>query len=156
MKKYNISDLLPHRPPMQFITDIESIDFNAQNLVARVDITPDDLMYDKNLGGVPSWISLEYMAQAIGCFIGAADYEQDPTTKPAVGFVLGSRKLSINIPAYIVGQGYFVHVSGTFCDKNIANFDCEIYNSENNLVASGAINVFRPDDIKQFMDERNE
>ena len=156
MQKYNISDLLPHRVPMQFITDIESVDFDSQKLVARVDITTDDLMYDKNIGGVPSWISLEYMAQAVGCFIGAADRAQDPNSKPMVGFVLGSRKLSVNIPTYVAGQSYFVHVHGTFCDKNIANFDCEIYNSENNLMASGSINVFRPDDIKQFMDARNE
>lgn len=156
MQKYNISDLLPHRPPMQLITDIESVDFDAQKLIARVDITTNDLMYDENIGGVPSWISLEYMAQAIGCFIGAADRAKDPNSVPGVGFVLGSRRLSVNIPAYIAGQSYFVHVCGLFCDKNIANFDCEIYNSENNLVASGAINVFRPDDIQQFMDERNE
>lgn len=156
MQKYNISDLLPHRPPMQLITAIESVDFDAQKLVARVDITTDDLMYDENIGGVPSWISLEYMAQAIGCFIGAADRAKDPNSVPGVGFVLGSRRLSVNIPAYIAGQSYFVHVSGLFCDKNIANFDCKIYNSENNPVASGAINVFRPDDIQQFMDERDE
>ena len=156
MKKYNISDLLPHRPPMQLITAVESVDFDAQTLVARVDITKDDLMYDVNIGGVPSWISLEYMAQAIGCFIGDEDLEQNPNSVPSVGFVLGSRKLIVNIPTYLVGQSYFIHVVSLFCDKNIANFDCQIYNSDNNLVASGAINVFRPDDIKQFMDERDE
>lgn len=156
MKDYNISDLLPHKPPMQLITAVESVDFNAQKLVARVDITDQDLMYDKTIGGIPSWISLEYMAQAIGCFIGAADLEQNPKSVPAVGFVLGSRKLSVNIPAYLGGQSYFVHVKSVFCDKNIANFECQIYNSDNNLVASGAINVFRPDDIKKFMDERDE
>ena len=156
MTEYNISDLLPHRAPMQLITAVESVDFDTQTLVARVDITPDDLMYDANIGGVPSWISLEYMAQAIGCFIGAADRRQNPDSVPSVGFVLGSRRLSVNIPTYLVGQSYFIHVASLFCDKNIANFDCQIYNSDNNLVASGAINVFRPDDIKQFMDERDE
>ncbi|MBO4745564.1 MAG: hypothetical protein J5613_00645 [Alphaproteobacteria bacterium] len=156
MKDYNISDLLPHRPPMQLITAVESVDFDAQKLVARVDITRDDIMFDENIGGVPSWISLEYMAQAIGCFIGAADREQNPDSVPVVGFVLGSRKLSVDIPTYLVDQSYFVHVTALFFDKNIANFDCQIYNSNNQLVASGAINVFRPDDIKQFMETRNE
>ena len=156
MKKYNISDLLPHRPPMQLITAVESVDFDKQTLIARVDITKDDLMYDESIGGIPSWISLEYMAQAVGCFIGAADRENDPNAEPSVGFVLGSRKLSVNIPTYLVNQSYFVHVTSVFYDKNIANFDCQIYNSDNNLVASGAINVFRPDDIEKFMDIRNE
>lgn len=156
MEQYNIPDLLPHRPPMQLITAVESVDFDTQTLIARVDITPDDLMYDENTGGVPSWISLEYMAQAIGCFIGAADRLENPNSKPAVGFVLGSRKMTVNIPTYLADQSYFVHVASAFCDKNIANFDCKIYNADNDLVASGAINVFRPDDIKQFMEMRNE
>ena len=156
MENYNISDLLPHRPPMQLITAVESVDFDAQTLVARVDITKDDLMYDEIINGIPSWISLEYMAQAVGCFIGAADRRRDPLSVPAVGFVLGSRKLSAKIPTYLVNQSYFVHVKSVFNDKNIANFDCQIYNSDNELVATGAINVFRPDDIKQFMDAQNE
>ena len=156
MKNYNISDLLPHRPPMQLITAVESVDFENQTLVARVDITQNDLMYDDNIGGIPSWISLEYMAQAIGCFIGAADLERDPNSVPGVGFVLGSRKMSVNIPTYLVGQSYFIHVAAVFFDKNIANFDCQIYNSDNNLVASGAINVFRPDDIQKFMENQDD
>ena len=156
MEQYNISDLLPHRPPMQFITAVESVDFDKQTLVARVDITKEDLMYDANIGGIPSWISLEYMAQAVGCFIGATDHRQNPNAKPVVGFVLGSRKLAVNIPTYLVNQSYFVHVAAVFFDKNIANFDCQIYNQDNDIVATGAINVFRPDDIQQFMGAQNE
>ena len=135
---------------------MQSVDLENQTLIARVDITAQDLMYDSELGGVPSWISLEYMAQAVGCFIGAADRRRDPLSVPAVGFVLGSRKLSAKIPTYLVNQSYFVHVKSVFNDKNIANFDCQIYNSDNELVAMGAIYVFRPDDIKQFMDAQDE
>ena len=156
MEKYNVSDLIPQKAPMQFITAIESIDFDKQTLVARVDVTDKDLMYDSKLGGVPSWISLEYMAQTLACFIGANDLKESSNAKPAVGFILGSRKLSVNIPTYMANQSYYVQVTSSFCDKNIANFDCQIYNQENNLVAFGVLNVFRPDDIQQFMDERNE
>ena len=156
MEKYTISDLIPQRPPMQLITAIESIDLEKQTLLARVDVTTDDLMYDAALGGVPSWVTLEYMAQAIGCFIGANDLATAPDTKPVVGFVLGSRKLSVDIPVYLAGQSYYIDIVSSFCDKNIANFECQIYNSDKQLVASGAVNVFRPDDIQKFMDERND
>ena len=69
---------------------------------------------------------------------------------------MGSRRLSVHIPTYILGQSYFIHVTSIFRDKNIANFDCQIYNPSGDLVANGTLNVFRPDDIKQFMDEKNE
>lgn len=156
MEKYTISDLIPQRPPMQLITAIESLDLEKQTLVARVDVTTGDLMYDAALGGVPSWVSLEYMAQAIACFIGANDLASAPDAEPVIGFVLGSRKLSVNIPAYLAGQSYYIDIVSSFCDKNIANFECQIYNQDKQVVASGAVNVFRPDDIHKFMDERHE
>ncbi|MFQ6703613.1 MAG: hypothetical protein ACLRFP_00845 [Alphaproteobacteria bacterium] len=43
-----------------------------------------------------------------------------------------------------------------FCDQNIASFDCKIVDEDNNVVAAGALNAFRPDDIKQFMESNNE
>ncbi len=154
--KFTISELLPHRPPMQLITAIESIDLKKQIMVARIDINREDLLYQSNIDGVPSWISLEYMAQAIGCFIGYGDHVKNPLATPVVGFVLGTRKLSVEIPTYLAGQSYFIHISSLFCDNNMANFECKIYNQTNEIVASAAINVFRPDDIEQFMGKQHE
>lgn len=156
MVEYNISDLLPQRPPMQFITAIESVDFDTGKLIARVDITHDDLLYMADINGVPSWAALEYMAQSIGCFIGALDRKNNPNGAPAVGFVLGSRKLSVKVPTFNVDESYYVHVSASFCDTNIASFECAVYDKNNNVVADGALNVYRPDDIKKFMEEIHE
>lgn len=156
MVEYNISELLPQRPPMQFITAIESVDFDAGNLVARVDVTPQDLLYMSDINGVPSWAALEYMAQSIGCFIGCQDRHNNPSGAPAVGFVLGSRKLSVNVPTFNVDESYYIHVSALFCDSNIASFECTIYNQNNESVANGALNVYRPDDIKKFMEDIDE
>lgn len=156
MNEYKISDLLPQRPPMQFITAVDSVDFDAEKLVARVDVTHDDLLYMADIDGVPSWVALEYMAQSIGCFIGIMDRQKDPTGTPAVGFVLGSRRISVNVPVFNVDESYFIHVSGLFCDTNIASFECVIYNQNQEKVAEGTLNVYRPDDIKKFMEDINE
>ena len=43
-----------------------------------------------------------------------------------------------------------------FCDKNMASFDCQIMDDKDNIVASGVLNAFRPDDIKDFMENKNE
>ena len=156
MKKYDLTKLIPQKAPMVFISDVENFDYENQTLVTRVDIRDTDLMFDKNLGGVPSWASLEFMAQSIACCVGLCDLHENPDAEPVVGFVLGSRKISVFKPVYLVNHSYFVHIKSLFFDKNIASFDCQILDEDGNVMASGALNAFRPDDIKKFMEQTHE
>ena len=156
MNKYDLTKLIPQRSPMIFLSNVDEFDYENQTLVARVDVRDTDLMFDKNLGGIPSCASLEFMAQSVACYIGLSDLHDNPNAKPVVGFVLGSRKISVLTPVYLVNHSYFVHVKSMFCDNNIASFDCQIFDKNKNLVSSGALNAFRPDDIKKFMENNNE
>ena len=156
MSKYDLTKLIPQRAPMIFLSDVEEFDYENQSLIARVDVSETDLLFDKNLGGIPSWASLEFMAQSVAAYVGLGDLHNNPNASPAVGFVLGSRKISVSSPVYLVNHSYFIHVKSMFCDQNIASFDCQIVDADNNVIASGALNAFRPDDIKQFMENKNE
>ena len=149
-------DLLPQKAPMAFITAIESVDFDAQTMVTRIDVHDTDLLFQKNLGGVPGCVALEYMAQSIACYIGADDIHRTGMTKAVAGFIMGSRDLHVMIPTFNVDESYYVHVQSMFCDDNIASFECNIYDSKNNLVANANLNAFRPNDINDFMGEINE
>lgn len=153
---YNPSDLLPQKPPMAFISAIESADFNAQTMVARVDIKDTDLMFQKNLNGVPSAVALEYMAQAIACYIGAEEVNRVGKTSAAAGFILGSRDLHVEIPVFLVEKSYYVYIKSLFCDSNMASFECSIKDENEEIVATGNLNAFRPDNIKDFMENINE
>lgn len=149
-------DLIPQKAPMAFITDIESIDFENQKMVTRVDVRDTDLLYQKNLNGVPSVAALEYMAQSIACYIGAQDIHITGETKAIAGFIMGSRDLHFMIPKFNVDESYYVYVQSLFCDNNIASFECKIYDANNTLVAEGNLNAFRPDDLNNFMENGNE
>ena len=74
-------DLLPQKAPMAFITDIESVDFDNQKMITRIDIRDTDLLYQKNINGISSVAALEYMAQSIACYIGAQDIHITGETK---------------------------------------------------------------------------
>lgn len=149
-------DLLPQKPPMAFITAIESIDFDNQKMIARIDVKNTDLLFQKNINGIPSAAALEYMAQSIACYIGAQDIHLTGETKAVAGFIMGSRDLHIMIPKFNIDESYYVRVQSLFCDNNIASFECEIYDSNNKMVANGNLNAFRPDDINNFMENENE
>lgn len=156
MSRYDLTKIIPQRSPMVFLSDIESFDYENETLIARIDVRDTDIMFDKNLGGIPSCASLEFMAQSIASFVGLSDLRNNPNAAPAVGFVLGSRKISVLKPVYLLGHSYFVHVKSLFCDQNIASFDCQIFDENNNVIAIGALNAFRPDDITKFMENNNE
>lgn len=156
MNKYDLTKIIPQRAPMIFLSDVQEFDYENQSLIARVDVHDDDLLFDKKLGGIPSWASLEFMAQAVASFVGLSDLHNNPNASPVVGFVLGSRRLSVSKPVYLLGHSYFVHVKSLFCDSNIASFDCNIVDADNNVIAAGALNAFRPDDITKFMGDNNE
>ena len=149
-------DLLPQKAPMAFITAIEDVDFDNQKMITRIDIKDTDLMFQKNINGVPSCVALEYMAQSIACYIGAQDIHVTGETKAVAGFIMGSRDLHFMISKFNMGESYYVHVQSLFCDNNVASFDCKVYDSNNNVVASGNLNAFRPDDINNFMEYGNE
>lgn len=152
----DLNKILPHRAPMVLIDGVESVDFDAGELVARVDIKQSDIMYQEQMGGVPSWAALEYMAQSIGCFVGMYDAAHVENAGAAVGFVLGTRCMNVNVPVLELGHSYFVHVKSLYNDANIASFECVMYNGDKQPVANAALNVFRPDNIQEFMDGMHE
>lgn len=148
------AELLPHKKPMIFISDVRSFDAQNGTLVAHSRIQETDILYQPSIGGVPVYASLEYMAQAIGCFVGLYDLEQNPDKKPGVGFVLGSRKLKILAPVFALGEDLLIKISLLFFDESIASFDCAIYNEKTNEeVASAIINAYRPENINDFIKE---
>ena len=154
--KFEPIDLLPQKAPLAFISAIESVDFESQKMITRIDVKNTDLLFQKDLNGVPSVAALEYMAQSIACYVGAQDIHITGKTKAVAGFIMGSRDLHFLIPKFNVNESYYVHVQSLFCDNNLASFECEIYDSKNKIVATGNLNAFRPDDINDFMENGNE
>lgn len=156
MGKYDLTKIIPQREPMIFLSDVEDFNYENQTLISRVDVRDTDLMFDTTLNGIPSCASLEFMAQSIACCIGLSDLRNNPDAGPVIGFVLGSRKISVLNSVYLVNRSYFVHVKSMFCDNNMASFDCQIFDEDKNLMANGILNAFRPDNMKTFMENNNE
>lgn len=148
--EYDVEKLLPHKPPMVFISGVEKVDLKNGTLTAKLDIKVSDILYDSTLKGVPSYASLEYMAQAIGCFAGISDLASDPNATSRVGFIMGTRKLTINAPVLKLGLPYFVDVHTLFSDGNIVSFECRLYNHDVEI-ANATINAYRPDDVNEFI-----
>ena len=90
---------------------------------------------------VPSYVAIEYMAQAIAAWNGLLSRKQGQ--KPRIGFLLGSRKLKLLTPCFKVGETLNVFGQSKYNDEEMASFDCWVERS-GERVAEASLNVFQP------------
>jgi predicted hotdog family 3-hydroxylacyl-ACP dehydratase len=130
---------------MSLLTAI--VDYGDDWLSAEVHITPDSTFADDR--GVPAWIGLEYMAQAIAAYGGRGERDRGGT--PKIGFLLGSRKYLCDADTFPFGQTLLVTVQAEMlAESGIRVFNCELRGQ--GLSASAMVNVFQPDDIEKFIE----
>lgn len=135
--------LLPQAEPMILLSGYEPPkEDNAVN--AWVDVSPSSPFYEAEIGGVPGCVALEYMAQTMALCVGFLRRRNG--LKPKIGFVLGSRKLAVNLEAFRSGERYRVRAENTYQDESFGSFDCTIYDSAGLVVATAQMTAFQPDD----------
>ncbi|MBP3417476.1 MAG: hypothetical protein J6K76_08935 [Spirochaetaceae bacterium] len=78
MKEYTIDTLIPHKGRMRLIDQILSVNQQERSLTSQVQITSQDTFFDDGLGGVPSYVSFEYMAQSISALAAIMDKRNTP------------------------------------------------------------------------------
>ena len=149
---WTLDDLLPHRPPMVLIDDVESFDAAAKRLVARVTIREGQLFF--TTGGVPNWVAIEYMAQAAAALVGYHDKHLAPDLPVRPGLMLGTRKLDLKLARFEAGKTYRVMAEEVFSDADAASFACGIEDEAGVTVATATLNAYRPPDMEQFMREQ--
>ena len=115
---------------------------------AEVGIAEDSLFADKR--GVPSWVGIEYMAQAIAAYGGLL--ERNKGKEPKIGFLLGSRNYACDVDYFTIGKNLSIRVTRELIADNGLNvFACEL--DGDGLHAQAVVNVFQPDDVERFLEE---
>lgn len=144
-----VSSLVPHSAPMVLLDAV--LEYGEKYLVAAVDIHPGCRFYDATLEGVPAWVSIEYMAQAISAWAGVQARQKGENIK--VGFLLGSRKLLLPVKVLAAGQRYTVAVKQLLRDDSgLASFDCQVLLADK-ICVEARVNVYEVDDIKEVIEE---
>lgn len=111
---------------------------------AWVDVSPASPFFDHAAGGVPGCVALEYMAQTMALLVGIR--RRRAGLPPQLGFVLGSRKLSVAIPFFPPDRRYRVQAACTYSDEEFGAFDVRVEDASGAVVASGTVTAFQPGD----------
>ena len=143
-RHYAMEELLAHRAPMILIDDYDEDSFSEEGLTTSVTIRDSDVFFDSSLRGTPPSTALEYMAQSIAAYVGLLARREGK--EPQLGFVLGSRSITLDLPCFAEGERYTIHVEPQFSDNQFAAFATTIYDAAHTCVASAILNVFRPDE----------
>src|SRR5690625_7704790 len=96
----DISAYLPHRPPMRLVERLVSE--SPQTTVTEARVTEDNVFYDPALGGVPSWVGLEYLAQTAAVWLGLDCQRHNRPVQPA--FLVSSRSFDAEQPVFALGE----------------------------------------------------
>jgi len=150
MEPLDIRRFLPHSGAMVLLDRL--LDAGAEDLLAEVTIRPDSLFCDGQ--GVPAWVGVEYMAQAIAAYAGYAAQLRGEAVK--IGFLLGTRRYEAGCPVFAVGSVLQVHVQRLLeADNGVGSFECRIHAAGQQL-ASATITVFQPADAAVFLEGSTE
>lgn len=134
--------LLPHRPPMVMLSDVVSVDGQQGTAIAVADVSGESIFFDPALGGVPACAAIEYMAQTVALIVGDRHRRNGET--PKVGFLLGTRKLDVAIPAFLARTRYEVSANCIYTDDEFASFDCTIADADGKTIATATLTAYQP------------
>lgn len=131
-----VSELLPHDPPMVLLDRVTA--YSESALTAEVDIGRDSLLCGET--GVPGWVGIEYMAQAVAAHAGYRGRLEGRA--PVIGYLLGTRAYHCALPEFPKGETLQVHVESLFVEMELGAFECRI--DMGDTVATARINVYQP------------
>ena len=149
-----VADLVPHAAPMLLIDRV--CDAGPNHLLAEVKIDKTVMFYEKDRG-VPTYVGIEHIAQAVAAYAGWRGRQSAPDTAPAIGYLLGTRKMTLTRDWFETGSQLHVYVENIFEDGEMGVFKGEISvvsgdqnanenNEDTALIVSAQINVYQPGD----------
>ena len=129
---------VPHRGAMSLLATVERCD--AESVLARVRVPAQGLFATPR--GVPAWVGIEYMAQAVAAWSGAKARKVGGS--PRIGYLLGCRRYEAAVPLFEAGAELVVHAQCELTAENgLGMFDCRI-EQDGRVLANGRLSVFEP------------
>ena len=127
---------IPHAKPMVFVDHL--IEANDVFAIAELYIRPELMFCDAD--GLPTWASIELMAQTVSAYAGHKGQLQGAA--PKVGFLLGTRKMQLPCAYFALGSTVRIRVEQYYLHEGLGQFHCEIKYQE--YTFSAMLSVFEP------------
>jgi predicted hotdog family 3-hydroxylacyl-ACP dehydratase len=142
---WSVDDLVPHRGDMSWLDTVVSA--NQDEVVAEATVRPDSFFVRD--GVLPIWVGVEFMAQAVAAWAGHRGRQHGRAAR--IGFLLGTRRLDVQRPAFRVGDRLRIEARCELMgDNGLGMFACRIL-VDGELAAQANLSVFEPPDEAAFL-----
>ncbi len=142
-----IERLVPHRGTLSLLDRVVFQEGDCLHAEVRV---PRDSPFG-DVEGVPAWLGIEYMAQAIAAWAGLRARQRG--AEPSIGFLLGSRRYSCKLPLFPAGHVLRIEVCCELLgDNGLGMFACRIIDGGEE-VATANVSVYEPADAFAYLEE---
>lgn len=143
----DIEQVLVHRGTMRLVERV--LEYDSDNIAVEVRV-PLDSPFHAGCG-VPAYVGIEYMAQAVAAWAGCTARAQGQA--PSLGFLLGSRRYECAVSDFASGWTLRVEAHREIVGASgLGVFSCRILKDEQEL-AWANISVYEPRDANAFLEE---
>lgn len=130
----DVAELLPHGPPMRLVDGI--VETVPDGIVCRTRIG-DDFVFLRG-DEVDVVVTIELVAQTIGCYAGLRDHAEGKPSRP--GLLVGCRTARFVAPCLRRGDDLLIRVTSQWVRESVASFTGEV-TRDGQLVASVELSV---------------
>jgi predicted hotdog family 3-hydroxylacyl-ACP dehydratase len=126
------------------------VESKGRESTCEVTIGPHSMFVET--AGVPAFVGIEYMAQAVAAHGGYQSYQAGEPI--AVGLLLGTRHVKLHGPFFELGQTLRIHVIHTWGERELMRFRCAITPiATGTLLQQAELNVFKPTILRAYLEE---
>lgn len=142
-----LDELIAHRPPMRFIDRVVAV--SDTESIAEAHVGSGNPLFITGCG-VPAYAGIEMMAQTIAAIDGMK--RKRDGLPPRIGFLLGSRRYWVGCEDFAEGACLRVTANMVFSDGAMHVFECRIDDENGKMLANAALNVFVPNNPRNYLD----
>jgi predicted hotdog family 3-hydroxylacyl-ACP dehydratase len=142
--------LIPHKGNIVLLSRLVSWDTEKHVLCSEYDITEGCMFYDLVLGGVPSWVAFELMAQSISALSGLIGREMGRS--PRIGLILSVSGMEMHLPVFKTGSTALIEIREECQIDMVFTFNCKVSlregsSPDHSLSSSAKLTVMEVEDV---------
>lgn len=142
----DIEHVIPHRGTMLLVDRL--VHWDDETVAVELTVPAESPFHVD--GGVPGYVGVEYMAQAVACWAGC--HARTRGEPPPLGFLLGTRRYECAVPLFRSGQVLRVEARREILGENgLGVFACRILAADREL-ATANVSVFEPPDAMAYLE----
>ena len=140
-------ELAPHAAPMLLVDKV--LEVGVVHIRAQSTVEASNIFFMPGRG-LPSYVAFELMAQTVSVLDGWGRRAEGQG--PQIGFLIGCRKYRVTRDWFAAGEVLEIACTALIQEGEMRSFECRVMVGAAE-VASGTLNVFRPDDPAKFLTE---